>query len=84
MTQAKDSDFAAVSEDVASLKRDLASLMDHVRKGSKGTAQDLYNGLAAEGERSVKAISRQVEEQPLTSLLIAFGIGIISGRLLTR
>ncbi|HTZ80665.1 MAG TPA: hypothetical protein VMC10_22330 [Stellaceae bacterium] len=84
MSQAKDSDFAAISEDVASLKRDLANLMEHIRKGSNRTAQDLYNGLAAEGERSVKAISRQVEEQPLTSLLIAFGIGVIGGRLLSR
>ncbi|HUN49392.1 MAG TPA: hypothetical protein VMU85_22860 [Stellaceae bacterium] len=84
MSQAKDADFAAISEDVASLKRDLASLMDHIKKGSNRTAQDLYNGLAAESERSVKAISRQVEEQPLTSLLIAFGIGIVSGRLLSR
>jgi ElaB/YqjD/DUF883 family membrane-anchored ribosome-binding protein len=44
----------------------------------------LYGSLSKQGARSVKAISRQVEEQPLASLLVAFGIGLISGRLLSR
>jgi ElaB/YqjD/DUF883 family membrane-anchored ribosome-binding protein len=44
----------------------------------------LYRSLSKQGERSIKAISRQVEEQPFTSLLVAFGIGLIGGRLLGR
>jgi ElaB/YqjD/DUF883 family membrane-anchored ribosome-binding protein len=81
MAQAKEIDLA---EDVATLKRDLASLMEDLKKTGRGTAEDVYRSLAAESERSVKAISRQVEEQPLMSLLIAFGVGIVSGRLLSR
>jgi len=92
-------DLASLSDDVVTLKRDIASLMEHIREGgfdvAKGTASDaidklseetrrLYRRVAAEGERSVKAVSRRVEEQPLSSLLIAFGIGLVSGRLLSR
>jgi ElaB/YqjD/DUF883 family membrane-anchored ribosome-binding protein len=32
----------------------------------------------------VKAISRQVEERPITSLLVAFGVGMIVSRLMSR
>lgn len=81
MTQAKETDLA---DDVAALKRDLASLVDNLKKTGKGTANDVYRNIAAESERSVKAISRQVEEQPLMSLLIAFGVGLVGGRLLSR
>ena len=49
-----------------------------------GEADRLYRSLTKQSERSVRAISRQVEEQPLTSLLVAFGIGLIGGRLLSR
>jgi hypothetical protein len=31
------------------------------------------------GQGVIKAISRHVEEQPITSLLVAFGVGMIAG-----
>ena len=73
--------------------------MEHVKSGTydvaKGSTQDaverlseeadrLYRTVSKRSDRSIKAIGRQVEEQPLTSLLVAFGIGLISGRLLGR
>jgi ElaB/YqjD/DUF883 family membrane-anchored ribosome-binding protein len=93
------SDLDAIGDDVALLKRDLSRLMEHVKNGTydvaKGSTQDaveklseeadrLYRALSRQGGRSIKAVGRQVEEQPLTSLLIAFGVGLISGRLLGR
>ena len=47
-------------------------------------ARELYRSVAAEAERSAKAIGQRVEDQPLTSLLVALGIGYISGRLMSR
>jgi hypothetical protein len=82
------SDFEAIAGDVTSLKRDLARLMDRMRNRSydagKGSTVDaverlnkdadrVYRTLSKHGERSVNAISRRVEEQPLTSVPIAFG-----------
>ena len=93
------SDLDALGDDVALLKRDLSRLMEHVKTGTydvaKGSTHEaverlseeadrLYRTVSKRSDRSIKAIGRQVEEQPLTSLLVAFGIGLISGRLLGR
>ncbi len=90
-----DSDVAQLIEDVQALKRDLAALAEHSRgtvwSNAAGTAgaisdeaQRLYDAAAARGRRQVKALSNQVEEQPLLSILIAFGIGFLGGRILPR
>jgi ElaB/YqjD/DUF883 family membrane-anchored ribosome-binding protein len=92
-------DFDAVATDLAMLKRDVAALMSQLKsgaaRGAKEAAEEtldqlserasrLYDKVAAQGARSTEAISRQVEEQPIASLLIAFGVGFIVSRLLSR
>ncbi|HXQ53080.1 MAG TPA: hypothetical protein VN802_18455 [Stellaceae bacterium] len=95
-------DLERIVSDLASLKRDLAELFDHVKSGAVGgvgdatdavrrsvgllgdKARSAYDDVAAQGERSVKAIGRQVEERPITSLLIALGVGFVASRLLSR
>jgi hypothetical protein len=46
--------------------------------------EDIYESLVAQGKRSGKAIGRQVEEQPVVSLLLAFAVGFCVSRLLSR
>ena len=88
-------DLEAITDDISALKRDLAALVEHVKSGAVASAtgaatqlsdeaHDLYGRLAAEGANSAKMISRQVEEQPLVSLLVAFAIGFVGSRLLPR
>ncbi len=92
-------DFDAMVRDIAALRQDFADLMSQMKsgalKGANGAAEDilgelsdkanhLYDRVTAQGERTVKAIGRQVEERPVVSLLVAFGIGFIASRLLTR
>ena len=99
MSTKNQSDLSTIGDDVVLLKRDLSRLMDHLKNGTFDVAKEstqqvverlsdetdrLYRTLTKQSERSVKAISRQVEEQPLASLVVAFGIGLISGRLLSR
>jgi ElaB/YqjD/DUF883 family membrane-anchored ribosome-binding protein len=99
MSAKNQSDLSTIGDDVVLLKRDLSRLMDHLKNGTFDVAKEstqqvverlsdetdrLYRTLTKQSERSVKAISRQVEEQPLASLVVAFGIGLISGRLLSR
>ena len=89
----------AIVSDLAALRRDFAKLTDHLKsggiKGAKGAARDaadhlgeeaerLYENLAEQGERSMKALGRQVEEQPIMSLSLAFGLGFVASRFLSR
>jgi hypothetical protein len=86
-------DLEAITDDISALKRDLAALVDHVKSGAvsgaagaatqlSDGAHDIYGRLAAEGANSAKMISRQVEEQPMVSLLVAFALGFVGSRLL--
>ena len=92
-------DLDAIVSDLASLRRDIAALTDHFKtgaiNGAKGAARDvaghlgdeaerLYGNLAAQGERSMKALGRQVEEQPIMSLLLAFAVGFAGSRWLSH
>jgi ElaB/YqjD/DUF883 family membrane-anchored ribosome-binding protein len=91
--------FDTIVDDLGTLKRDIGRLMDQMKTGAvdgaseaaqnllnqlNERASDIYDNLSDQGERSVKAISRQVEERPITSLLVAFGVGMIVSRLLSR
>ena len=91
--------FDAIADDLAALKRDLAILMNHMKtdalNGASEAAQsaigrigdraeDIYESLAAQRKRSGKAIGRQVEAQPVVSLLLAFAVGFCVSRLLSR
>ncbi len=92
-------EFDAIVDDLAALRRDFAALMSQMKSGALKGANDaaentlgqlgdranhLYDSVAAQGGRLAKAIGLQVEERPVMSLLIAFGVGLIASRLLSR
>lgn len=95
----KSPDMDTVMADIATLKRDLATLLS-AKTGSvandmvdeaKGMAAHLGDearhacrNLAEQGERTIKAIGHQVEEKPVIFLLLAFAAGFLGGRLLPR
>lgn len=88
-------DLASLQSDLAALRQEVGNLLQHLKttagNGAEaaaaridGTSRRIYRSLATEGERSLKEITAQVEEQPLLALLIAAGIGYLGGRLLSR
>ena len=80
-------EVARLREDLAALKTDITRLVKSMRSdaGEIGEeAQHLYDKLATESERSARALVREIEERPLTTMLIAFAIGFIGGRFLPR
>jgi hypothetical protein len=88
-------DVAAFRDDLAALKHDVASLIDHVKGGATdkvhNAAEQLDRGArgfcheaGAEGERSAKAIGAWVEKQPVLALLIALGVGYVGARAFLR
>lgn len=88
-------DLAELQKDISSLKHDLASLVEHVKRtvnqagrGAAGQlgdeAERIYRTVAEKGRRRADKLSHKVEEQPIVSVLLAFGLGIIASRLLRR
>jgi hypothetical protein len=77
------------------LKRDVASLTEHMNGGETRTVQNaagqmerrvrsLRQQAGAQGDRSAKAVSLFVENQPVAALSIAVAVGYISARVLRR
>jgi len=81
-------DFDSVKADIVSLRDDLRRLAGHLKTGAvngvSGEANRFYARLTEQGNRSVGAVSRRVEEQPMLSILLAFAAGFVGGRLLQR
>ena len=83
-----DGDLTRIAGDIQALKEDLARLMAHLKTGAtetvSGEASRLYETLTTEGQRQAAALAHSVEEKPLASVLIAFAIGFVGGRILLR
>jgi ElaB/YqjD/DUF883 family membrane-anchored ribosome-binding protein len=61
-----------------------ASAVRHTYDEARKSAQRNFGDLEAQAKDSMKAIGHQVEERPIASLLIAFGLGIAASKLLLR
>lgn len=88
-------DLEDVDQTVADLKDDVAALVGELESSAtdamrrtlnriENSVADLYETVAEQSSRGVEAIERQVDERPWTSLLVAFGLGLVIGRLASR
>jgi ElaB/YqjD/DUF883 family membrane-anchored ribosome-binding protein len=92
-------DLDSIANDLATLKRDFATLMTDLRDSTAGRARtaahdaatqiadkasNLYGQAASRAEAGVKAVSHEIEERPLTALLMAFAVGFVASRVLAR
>lgn len=93
-------ELQAVIDDIAALRRDMAVLARHLSatasEAASGAAQRTAEELREEATRlfssdlfergrgAAKSVGHEVEMHPALSLLAAFGLGLIGGRLLSR
>ena len=86
-------DLATVREDLDVLRRDVASLLDHIKVGATNTVQNaagdverrvrlLGEQAGVERDRSTAALSLFVQNQPLVALTLAAGFGYVGARML--
>lgn len=87
--------LATLQDDIATLKRDLSGLVDHLRAGTASNAetamaqmtseaQRLYGTVSAESTRTAKALGKQMERHPFRTLLITAAVAYLGGRFLVR
>ena len=90
-----DPDIALFREDLVILKRDVASLIEHIKGGATNNVQNATNQIerhvrslrqeaGAQGERSAQAARVFTEKQPFIALIIAAGIGYVGARVHRR
>jgi hypothetical protein len=81
-------DLNQIVQDIQALKADIARLLEHVKTGATetvtGEASRIYGTITSEGQRYASELAQTVEEKPLASVLIAFAIGFVGGRILLR
>lgn len=84
-----------ISDDVAALKDDVASLVRQMKTmaGQYGQtaadslsdqAADVYEAVAEKGRRGASSVAAHIEEKPITSLLVAFAAGFVFSKILSR
>ena len=90
-----DSDLVLFREDLDAVKRDVASLIEHMKVAATSTVQNaacqvehrvrsLRQQAGAEGDRSANALNLFVQNRPFVALTIAVGAGYIGARVLGR
>lgn len=78
---AESADYAALREDIAALKKQLADLARHGRSAAATSARQAYQGVAERGEVAMEAATDYVRGAPFTSIIVAFLVGCVAGRL---
>lgn len=95
MSRQYESDFDTVRDDLTKLSNDIAALAASLKDGATESAREqlaaardrferLTDDARTRGEAQLDNLAAAIEERPLTSVLISFGVGIILGRLLDR
>ena len=90
-----DADITALRDDFNVMRKDMATLVEHVRGNVANSAnvatsqltsnaRDLYSSAASNGEQSAKVVYRQIEDHPVAAALIVLGAAYLGGRLITR
>ncbi|MDZ7750357.1 MAG: DUF883 domain-containing protein [Gammaproteobacteria bacterium] len=90
-----DKELEQLKTDVATLREDMATLIDTIKQAGLKEGSEAYEGMQTRARQAgadvrrrateaYGAVGREVEERPLTSILVAFGTGFVVGMLLDR
>ncbi len=64
--------------------REVAERVRTMAVKTQAEAGRLSRAALAQGEQGFDAVAAQIEQRPLTSILISFGVGLVIGKLLDR
>lgn len=81
----------SIKKDIEQLRNDLAALAKSYKAAGEqqaraglDSARGSYNDLRDEASRRTQDVGSEIEARPFTSVLAAFGIGLVLGKLIGR
>ncbi|WP_370203255.1 DUF883 family protein [Alloalcanivorax venustensis] len=81
----------ALKKDMDQLRRDLGALTEAFKRNSQQRAQagveharDQFDQVRRQAEGQAEQVGSHIKERPFTSLLSAFGVGLLIGKLISR
>lgn len=88
----KDEDYGrAIHDDMAALRADLNKLVESLKGAASAQGEAAYGQFRTATERTktqaketMASTAQVIEERPLTSVLVAFGVGLLLGILFDR
>jgi ElaB/YqjD/DUF883 family membrane-anchored ribosome-binding protein len=94
-TRNLEGEFDVIKDDLVKLREDIAKLTASFKDVTSETVRDRVGALRgrideiagdarAQGRHAMDELADHIEERPLTSVLIAFGVGVLLGRLFDR
>jgi ElaB/YqjD/DUF883 family membrane-anchored ribosome-binding protein len=94
-TRNLEAEFDTLKDDLVKLRDDIANLSGSLKDATsdtlrervgaiRGRIDEITSDARAQSRRAVDELADQIEERPLSSVLIAFGVGVLLGRLFDR
>lgn len=77
-------ELESLKEDLTSVKNDLRDLVDSFVGRAKSETEDLTRTARKNIRTGVTTVEDSIEQNPFTTVLIALGVGMIIGKLLSR
>ena len=74
----------AVIEQASTTLRELTQVSGEWADSAQTRAREMASQVRNQGEWAVGTISRQVEQNPMTALVVAFGVGYLCGMMTRR
>jgi len=76
-----DQDVESLKEDLQQIKEDIALLADNLRGRASTKLREAKASAQAEYEEKLDSLEQCIQEKPLTTVLAAFGIGLLLGKI---
>lgn len=78
------SDIEALKSDMASLRKDFSGIASNLGQQAKERAAAVKETVQDSVQTSISSAESCVQRRPLTSVVVAFGVGVIVSKLLKR
>lgn len=77
-------DLAALRADFTRIKEDISRITQALGQRAAEKVDGAVEEAAVLGRAGIDTVEAKIHERPLTSILVAFGIGILIGKLVDR